>query len=131
MVSLQGRVLKAPEMEYGDKQICRPTKGAWDMGRGGYQFKKTVKLENWAIINFDERTNSRTLKEFVYNMQDVAANAGFDIENPKKALTNNRPQDVSLLGCRQKSKIFSASSNDQQFVEWCARYATHFDPCSG
>lgn len=97
MVSLQGRILKAPEMEYGDKQVCRPTKGAWDMGRGGYQFKKTVKLEKWAIINFDERTNSRTLKEFVYNMQDVAANAGFDIENPKKALTNNRPQDLHRM----------------------------------
>ena len=94
MVGLQGRVLKAPDMEYGEKQLARPSKGAWDMGRGGYTFKKSVELKYWSIINLDDRTNSRTLKEFVYNMQDVAHQAGFAIDSPKKALTHSRPTEV-------------------------------------
>jgi len=97
MVGLQGRVLKAPDMEYGEKQLARPSKGAWDMGRGGYTFKKSVELKYWSIINLDDRTNSRTLKEFVYNMQDVAHQAGFAIDSPKKALTHSRPTEVSRM----------------------------------
>ena len=62
MVKLKGRVLKAPDMEYADKQLIRPSKGAWDMSRGGYQFKKTVELQHWAIVNLDERTGHRNIK---------------------------------------------------------------------
>ena len=46
MVQLTGRVLKAPELEYGNKQMVRPQKGQWDMGRGGYRFKVSNLLIN-------------------------------------------------------------------------------------
>ena len=94
MVQLKGRVLKAPELEYANKQLCRPQKGAWDMGRGGYMFKKSVDLNFWAIVSLDDRTGHKHIKEFVYALQDQAERAGFDIDNPKKAYSANRPQEV-------------------------------------
>lgn len=97
MVTLQGRVLKAPELEYANKQIIRPQKGAWDMGRGGYMFKKSVDMSYWAIVSLDERTSQKHIKEFVYSLQDQAERAGFDIENPKKAYSANRPQELSRI----------------------------------
>merc|ERR1719500_2584087 len=54
MVQLKGRVLKAPELEYANKQLARPMKGAWDMGRGGYRFKKTIDMNFWAIVSLDD-----------------------------------------------------------------------------
>lgn len=84
MVKLKGRVLEAPPLEYAEKQKIQPNKGAWDMGRGGYMFKKSVRLSHWAIVNMDERTGQRNIKEFVYALQEEANRAGFEIDNPRK-----------------------------------------------
>ena len=97
MIQLKGRVLKAPELEYANRQTVRPQKGAWDMGRGGYQFKKTIDLGYWAIVCLDDRTTQNVIKDFVYSLQDQAERSGFDIENPKKAYSANRPQEVSFF----------------------------------
>ena len=84
MVKLKGRVLEAPPLEYAEKQKIQPNKGAWDMGRGGYMFKKSVRLSHWAIVNMDERTGQRNIKEFVYALQEEANRSGFEIDNPRK-----------------------------------------------
>lgn len=97
MVKLKGRVLKAPDMEYADKQLIRPSKGAWDMSRGGYQFKKSVELQHWAIVNLDERTGHRNIKEFVYQLQNVGDNAGFGIHTPSKAYSANRASELGRI----------------------------------
>ena len=96
MVQLKGRVLKAPELEYANKQMARPQKGAWDMGRGQFMFKKTIDMSYWAIVSLDERTSQKTIKEFVAGLQDQAERAGFEIYNPKKAYSAHRPQEVSF-----------------------------------
>ena len=44
MVKVSGRILEAPQLEYAEKQRIQPNKGAWDMGRGGFMFKKSVKV---------------------------------------------------------------------------------------
>jgi len=95
MVQLKGRVLKAPELEYANKQMARPQKGAWDMGRGQFMFKKTIDMSYWAIVSLDERTSQKTIKEFVAGLQDQAERAGFEIYNPKKAYSAHRPQELS------------------------------------
>jgi len=97
MVQLQGRVLKAPELEYRDKMTVRPQKGAWDMGRGGFRFKKSIDLQYWAIVSLDDRTDHKMIKNFVGFLQDQAERAGFDIDNPKKAYSANRPKELSRI----------------------------------
>ena len=98
MVKLKGRVLEAPPLEYADKQKAEPNKGVWDMGRGGYMFKKSVRLSHWAIVNMDDRTGQRNIKEFVYTLQEEAARAGFDIDNPRKGYSAC-PREVSRNTC--------------------------------
>jgi len=97
MVQLQGRVLKAPELEYGNKQLVKPQKGQWDMGRGGYRFKKSVDMTHWAIVCLDDRTGQKIIKDFVFQLQDQAERCGFDIDNPKKAYSANRAQELSRI----------------------------------
>ena len=96
MVQFQGRVLKAPELEYRDKQIARPQKGVWDMTRGGFRFKKSVEMTDWAIVCLDDRTHQRYIVDFVECMQDQAERAGFDIDQPRKAYSAKHPKEVSF-----------------------------------
>ena len=61
------------------------------------EFKKTIDLGYWAIVCLDDRTTQNVIKDFVYSLQDQAERSGFDIENPKKAYSANRPQEVSFF----------------------------------
>ena len=71
----------------------RPQKGAWDISRGNYQFKKAGFLSSWAIISLDDRSRN-TIKDFVGEMQHHARQLGFDIAHPKKAYEAYRTNDV-------------------------------------
>ena len=42
----------------------------------------------------DDRTGQKIIKDFVFQLQDQAERCGFDIDNPKKAYSANRAQEV-------------------------------------
>jgi hypothetical protein len=77
------------------KMYVKPNKGAWDISRGNYQFKKSGTLDSWAIISLDDRSR-HTIKDFVGEMQHHARGLGFHISHPKKAYEAYRTNDVSL-----------------------------------
>jgi len=93
MVNLKGRVLEPPQLEYGDKMYVKPNKGAWDISRGNYQFKKSGSLDSWAIISLDDRSR-HAIKDFVGEMQHHARGLGFHISHPKKAYEAYRTADI-------------------------------------
>ena len=58
-------------------------------------FQKSVDMTHWAIVCLDDRTGQKIIKDFVFQLQDQADRCGFDIDNPKKAYSANRAQEVS------------------------------------
>ena len=45
----------------------------------------------------DDRTGQKIIKDFVFQLQDQAERCGFDIDNPKKAYSANRAQEVIFV----------------------------------
>ena len=50
-----------------------------------------------AIVCLDDRTGQKIIKDFVFQLQDQAERCGFDIDNPKKAYSANRAQEVIFV----------------------------------
>ena len=59
----------------------------------------TFLIQNFirAIVCLDDRTGQKIIKDFVFQLQDQAERCGFDIDNPKKAYSANRAQEVIFV----------------------------------
>ncbi|XP_072175930.1 protein argonaute-2-like [Diadema setosum] len=84
MVTIEGRVLPAPKIQYGGKlnkpQQAIPNQGVWDMR--GKQFHFGVEIEVWAIACFAPQHQCReeALRNFTLQLQKISNDAGMPIK---------------------------------------------------
>jgi eukaryotic translation initiation factor 2C len=83
MVELKGRILPAPDLEYGGQNKILSsreigTQGSW-RNTGRVFLNVTVKIDNWLVINYSRRTNPN---DFLDSLIRVSSNHGIMMANP-------------------------------------------------
>lgn len=85
MVEIHGRIIQAPKIQYGGKQLQQnrtqaiPNQGVWDMR--GKQFHTGVEIRVWAIACFAPQHQCReeSLRNFTAQLQKISNDAGMPI----------------------------------------------------
>ena len=84
MANLVGRVLNAPDLEYGNNRFTTSKdiglKGQWDNIRKVFLDAKEVK--NWIVVNFGRRIRPNEVEEFIRSLQTTASTHGIRISQP-------------------------------------------------
>ncbi|XP_067047269.1 protein argonaute-2-like isoform X2 [Acropora muricata] len=96
MVSVQGRVLPAPQLKLGpqDKALI-PRDGTWDM-RNQSLFK-SARVDMWALVSF-ARCNKDHLRNFCEQMSSVSKREGMKMAAQPAVVTfGRRPEEVERL----------------------------------
>ena len=93
MVSVQGRVLPAPQLKLGpqDKALT-PRDGSWDM-RNQALFK-SARVDMWGLVCF-ARCNEDQLRNFCHQMSSVSNREGMKMAAQPAVVTfGRRPEEV-------------------------------------
>lgn len=53
MTQIDGRILKAPALKVGNKEVCLPKDGRWNFSNK--KLLHAIHIESWAIVNFSTR----------------------------------------------------------------------------
>ena len=96
MVSVQGRVLPAPQLKLGpqDKALI-PRDGSWDM-RNQSLFK-SARVDMWALVSF-ARCNEDHLRNFCEQMSSVSNREGMKMAAQPAVVTfGRRPEEVRFI----------------------------------
>ncbi|KAJ1394326.1 Ribonuclease H-like superfamily [Sesbania bispinosa] len=77
---VEGRVLPAPRLKFGNGEDLNPRNGRWNFGNK--KFVRPTKIERWAVVNFSARCDVRGLVRDltrVADMKGIAIDPPFDV----------------------------------------------------
>ncbi|XP_037081791.1 protein argonaute-2-like [Pollicipes pollicipes] len=76
-----GRVLPAPVLLYSDKRTETPRDGVWSLQ--AKRFLDARSLNNWVVLNYDPRTQTEKVLNFVRGLREAGGQVGMRIAEPR------------------------------------------------
>uniref|UniRef100_A0A061QHS8 Putative argonaute n=1 Tax=Cupiennius salei TaxID=6928 RepID=A0A061QHS8_CUPSA len=104
-LSLEGRVLDAPNVRYGDGAQIRPRDGSWNMQQT--QFFKGAEIQSWVLLSFSMPRFCREdlLDRFAKLLVQIGNEVGMSVQRPRLIDTiDSRRCDVKRLLADMKNK---------------------------
>ena len=108
---VQGRVLEAPTLFYGESsrdKTTQPAFGAWNLKDKA--FDSPASISSWALVNFSPRTQDRQCEGLIFELARTAQSLGMAVKanNPPIVMDRNpqKPQESIQKAIRDATSKF-------------------------